>query len=82
VQWFQKRRNVDIEWVKAGGGAVEVRVNGPDPGEAEEGLPGLLLRVHYMPAKKDVTGGEKQHKMCMDLPLKVNTTTRVLIPEA
>jgi uncharacterized protein (UPF0248 family) len=82
VQWFRRRRNVDIEWVKNGDTALEVRVNGPDPEEAEKGLPGLLLRVHYMAAKKDGAGGAKQHKMCMDLPLKVNTTTRVLIPEA
>jgi hypothetical protein len=77
VQWFQRRRNVDIEWVKTGDGAVEVRVNGPDTGEAEEGLPGMLLRVHYMSAKNDRTGGTKQHKTCMDLPLKANTTTRI-----
>lgn len=77
VQWFQRRRNVDIEWVKTGDGAVEVRVNGPDTGEAEEGLPGMLLRVHYMSVKNDGTGGTKQHKTCMDLPLKANTTTRI-----
>jgi len=77
VQWFQKRRKTDIEWVTTGVGAVEVRVNGPDPGEAEEGLPGLLLRVHYMPVTKGTASGSKQHKTCMDLPLKMNATTRI-----
>jgi hypothetical protein len=76
VQWFRKRRNVDIQWVKTGGGAVDVRVSGPEPGEAEDGLPGMLLRVHYIPEKKETSGGVTQHKTCMDTPLKLNTTTR------
>ena len=79
VQWFQKRRNVDIEWVKTAGGAVEVRVKGPehDPGKNEKGLPGLLLRVHFIPPEKDDATGPKQHRTCMEIPLKVNTTTRI-----
>ena len=82
VRWFLKRREAAFEGVSVDGGSIEVRVSTPEAEPGDRDLPGLVLRVHGTAGRKSASGGSKQHKMCMDYPLKANTTMRVELPAA
>ncbi|HPC73134.1 MAG TPA: hypothetical protein P5551_04975 [Syntrophales bacterium] len=71
VQWFRKRRSVVFEKVEWAGDGIEVRVKSTAGAPADDGLPGLLLRVHSR-----CPGEWPVRKNPEEVPLNINTVTR------